>query len=94
MESMNNGEMLYVYAQDYYGNTTAQQYVLVGFDASGNAQYKKASFENNIRLKRELVAKGQKLSPSQIPSNPGFHNDNTSRKFTQWSDSTDPNKKK
>lgn len=94
VESMNNGEMLYVYAQDYYGNTTAQQYVLVGFDASGNAQYKKASFENNIRLKRELVAKGQKLSPSQIPSNPGFHNDNTSQKFTQWSDSTDPNKKK
>ena len=94
VESMNNGEMLYVYAQDYYGNTTAQQYVLVGFDASGNAQYKKASFENNTRLKRELVAKGQKLSPSQIPSNPGFHNDNTSQKFTQWSDSTDPNKKK
>lgn len=94
VESMNNGEMLYVYAQDYYGNTTAQQYVLVGFDASGNAQYKKASFENNIRLKRELVAKGQKLSPSQIPSDPGFHNDNTSQKFTQWSDSTDPNKKK
>lgn len=94
VESMNNGEMLYVYAQDYYGNTTAQQYVLVGFDASGNAQYKKASFENNKRLKRELVAKGQKLSPSQIPSNPGFHNDNTSQKFTQWSDSTDPNKKK
>lgn len=94
VESMNNGEMLYVYAQDYYGNTTAQQYVLVGFDASGNAQYKKASFENNKRLKRELVVKGQKLSPSQIPSNPGFHNDNTSQKFTQWSDSTDPNKKK
>lgn len=94
VESMNNGEMLYVYAQDYYGNTTAQQYVLVGFDASGNAQYKKASFENNIRLKRELVVKGQKLSPSQIPSNPGFHNDNTSQEFTQWSDSTDPNKKK
>ena len=94
VESMNNGEMLYVYAQDYYGNTTAQQYVLVGFDASGNAQYKKASFENNKRLKRELVAKGQKLSPSQIPSNPGFHNDNTSQKFTQWSDSTDTNKKK
>lgn len=94
VESMNNGEMLYVYAQDYYGNTTAQQYVLVGFDASGNAQYKKASFENNIRLKRELVAKGQKLSPSQIPSNPGFNNDTTSQKFTQWSDSTDPNKKK
>ena len=94
VESMNNGDMLYVYAQDYYGNTTAQQYVLVGFDASGNAQYKKASFENNKRLKRELVAKGQKLSPSQIPSNPGFHNDNTSQKFTQWSDSTDPNKKK
>lgn len=94
VESMNNGEMLYVYAQDYYGNTTAQQYVLVGFDASGNAQYKKASFENNIRLKRELVVKGQKLSPSQIPSNPGFHNDNTSQKFTQWSDSTDTNKKK
>lgn len=94
VESMNNGEMLYVYAQDYYGNTTAQQYVLVGFDASGNAQYKKASFENNKRLKRELVAKGQKLSPSQIPSDPGFHNDNTSQKFTQWSDSTDPNKKK
>lgn len=94
VESMNNGEMLYVYAQDYYGNTTAQQYVLVGFDASGNAQYKKASFENNKRLERELVAKGQKLSPSQIPSNPGFHNDNTSQKFTQWSDSTDPNKKK
>ena len=94
VESMNNGEMLYVYAQDYYGNTTAQQYVLVGFDASGNAQYKKASFENNKRLKRELVAKGQKLSPSQIPSNPGFYNDTTSQKFTQWSDSTDPNKKK
>lgn len=94
VESMNNGEMLYVYAQDYYGNTTAQQYVLVGFDASGNAQYRKASFENNKRLKRELVAKGQKLSPSQIPSDPGFHNDNTSQKFTQWSDSTDPNKKK
>lgn len=94
VESMNNGEMLYVYAQDYYGNTTAQQYVLVGFDASGNAQYKKASFKNNIRLKRELVAKGQKLSPSQIPSNPGFNNDTTSQKFTQWSDSTDPNKKK
>ncbi|WP_270363990.1 DUF7601 domain-containing protein [Mediterraneibacter faecis] len=94
VESMNNGEMLYVYAQDYYGNTTAQQYVLVGFDASGNAQYKKASFENNIRLKRELVVKGQKLSPSQIPSDPGFYNDTTSQKFTQWSDSTDPNKKK
>lgn len=94
VESMNNGEMLYVYAQDYYGNTTAQQYVLVGFDASGNAQYKKASFENNKRLKRELVAKGQKLSPSQIPSDPGFYNDTTSQKFTQWSDSTDPNKKK
>lgn len=94
VESMNNGEMLYVYAQDYYGNTTAQQYVLVGFDASGNAQYKKASFENNKRLKRELVAKGQKLSPSQIPSDPGFYNDTTSQKFTQWSDSTDANKKK
>lgn len=94
VESMNNGEMLYVYAQDYYGNTTAQQYVLVGFDASGNAQYKKASFENNKRLKRELVAKGQKLSSSQIPSDPGFYNDNTSQKFTQWSDSTDTNKKK
>ena len=94
VESMNNGEMLYVYAQDYYGNTTAQQYVLVGFDASGNAQYKKASFENNIRLKRELVAKGQKLSSSQIPSDPGFYNDTTSQKFTQWSDSTDANKKK
>lgn len=94
VESMNNGEMLYVYAQDYYGNTTAQQYVLVGFDASGNAQYRKAIFEDNTRLKRELVAKGQKLSSSQIPSNPGFHNDTTSQKFTQWSDSTDPNKKK
>ena len=94
VESMNNGEMLYVYAQDYYGNTTAQQYVLVGFDASGNAQYKKAIFEDNTRLKRELVAKGQKLSSSQIPSDPGFYNDNTSQKFTQWSDSTDTNKKK
>ena len=94
VESMNNGEMLYVYAQDYYGNTTAQQYVLVGFDASGNAQYKKAIFEDNTRLKRELVAKGQKLSSSQIPSDPGFYNDTTSQKFTQWSDSTDPNKKK
>lgn len=94
VESMNNGEMLYVYAQDYYGNTTAQQYVLVGFDASGNAQYRKAIFEDNTRLKRELVAKGQKLSSSQIPSDPGFYNDTTSQKFTQWSDSTDPNKKK
>ncbi len=46
VESMNNGEMLYVYAQDYYGNTTAQQYVLVGFDASGNAQYRKAIFKD------------------------------------------------
>lgn len=94
VESMNNGEMLYVYAQDYYGNTTAQQYVLVGFDASGNAQYKKAIFKDKTRLKRELVAKGQKLSSSQIPSDPGFYNDNTSQKFTQWSDSTDANKKK
>lgn len=94
VESMNNGEMLYVYAQDYYGNTTAQQYVLVGFDASGNAQYKKAIFKDKTRLKRELVAKGQNLSSSQIPSDPGFYNDNTSQKFTQWSDSTDPNKKK
>lgn len=94
VESMNNGEMLYVYAQDYYGNTTAQQYVLVGFDASGNAQYKKASFRDKTRLKRELVVKGQKLSSSQIPFNPGFYNDTTSQEFTQWSDSTDPNKKK
>lgn len=94
VESMNNGEMLYVYAQDYYGNTTAQQYVLVGFDASGNAQYKKAIFKDKTKLKRELVAKGQKLSSSQIPSDPGFYNDTTSQKFTQWSDSTDPNKKK
>lgn len=94
VESMNNGEMLYVYAQDYYGNTTAQQYVLVGFDASGNAQYKKAIFKDKTKLKRELVAKGQKLSSSQIPSDPGFYNDNTSQKFTQWSDSTDTNKKK
>lgn len=94
VESMNNGEMLYVYAQDYYGNTTAQQYVLVGFDASGNAQYKKAIFKDKTKLKRELVAKGQKLSSSQIPSNPGFYNDTTSQKFTQWSDSTDANKKK
>lgn len=94
VESMNNGEMLYVYAQDYYGNTTAQQYVLVGFDASGNAQYNKAIFKDKTQLKRELVAKGQKLSPSQIPSDPGFYNDTTSQKFTQWSDSTDPNKKK
>ena len=94
VESMNNGEMLYVYAQDYYGNTTAQQYVLVGFDASGNAQYNKAIFEDKTKLKRELVAKGQKLSSSQIPSNPGFYNDTTSQKFTQWSDSTDANKKK
>ena len=94
VESMNNGEMLYVYAQDYYGNTTAQQYVLVGFDASGNAQYRKAIFKDKTKLKRELVAKGQKLSPSQIPSDPGFYNDTTSQKFTQWSDSTDPNKKK
>lgn len=94
VESMNNGEMLYVYAQDYYGNTTAQQYVLVGFDASGNAQYNKAIFKDKTKLKRELVAKGQKLSPSQIPSDPGFYNDTTSQKFTQWSDSTDPNKKK
>jgi len=94
VESMNNGEMLYVYAQDYYGNTTAQQYVLVGFDASGNAQYKKAIFKDKTKLKRELVAKGQKLSPSQIPSDPGFYNDTTSQKFTQWSDSTDANKKK
>lgn len=94
VESMNNGEMLYVYAQDYYGNTTAQQYVLVGFDASGNAQYKKASFKDKTKLKRELVAKGQKLSSSQIPSDPGFYNDTTSQKFTQWSDSTDANKKK
>ena len=94
VESMNNGEMLYVYAQDYYGNTTAQQYVLVGFDASGNAQYEKAIFKDKTKLKRELVAKGQKLSPSQIPSDPGFYNDTTSQKFTQWSDSTDPNKKK
>lgn len=94
VESMNNGEMLYVYAQDYYGNTTAQQYVLVGFDASGNAQYKKAIFKDNTKLKRELVAKGQKLSSSQIPSDPGFYNDTTSQKFTQWSDSTDANKKK
>lgn len=94
VESMNNGEMLYVYAQDYYGNTTAQQYVLVGFDASGNAQYRKAIFKDKTKLKRELVAKGQKLSPSQIPSDPGFYNDTTSQEFTQWSDSTDPNKKK
>ena len=94
VESMNNGEMLYVYAQDYYGNTTAQQYVLVVFDASGNAQYEKAIFKDKTKLKRELVAKGQKLSPSQIPSDPGFYNDTTSQKFTQWSDSTDPNKKK
>lgn len=94
VESMNNGEMLYVYAQDYYGNTTAQQYVLVGFDASGNAQYKKAIFKDKTKLKRELVAKGQKLSSSQIPSDPGFYNDTTSQKFTQWSDSTDTNKKK
>lgn len=94
VESMNNGEMLYVYAQDYYGNTTAQQYVLVGFDASGNAQYKKAIFKDKAKLKRELVAKGQKLSSSQIPSDPGFYNDTTSQKFTQWSDSTDANKKK
>lgn len=94
VESMNNGEMLYVYAQDYYGNTTAQQYVLVGFDASGNAQYKKASFRDKTKLKRELVVKGQKLSSSQIPFNPGFYNDTTSQEFTQWSDSTDPNKKK
>lgn len=94
VESMNNGEMLYVYAQDYYGNTTAQQYVLVGFDASGNAQYEKAIFKDKTKLKRELVAKGQKLSPSQIPSDPGFYNDTTSQKFTQWSDSTDANKKK
>lgn len=94
VESMNNGEMLYVYAQDYYGNTTAQQYVLVGFDASGNAQYNKAIFEDKTKLKRELVAKGQKLSPSQIPSDPGFYNDTTSQKFTQWSDSIDANKKK
>lgn len=44
--------MLYVYAQDYYGNTTAQQYVLVGFDASGNAQYRKAIFKDKTKLKR------------------------------------------
>lgn len=94
VETMNNGDMLYVYAQDYYGNTTAQQYVLVGFDASGNAQYKKAIFNDGTKIKRELVAKGQKLSLSQIPANPGFYNNTTEQKFTQWSDSTDTNKKK
>ncbi len=59
-----------------------------------NAQYRKAIFKDKTKLKRELVAKGQKLSPSQIPSDPGFYNDTTSQKFTQWSDSTDANKKK
>lgn len=43
------GEMLYVYAQDYYGNTTAQQYVLVGFVASG----KHSTRKQFLKIKRD-----------------------------------------
>ena len=87
-------DMFYVYVQDYYGNTTAAQYVQVSFDATGGGLYKKVSFEDGKKITRRLVVKGDKLTAKQIPSNPGFYNDTTSQKFTQWSDSTDPNKKK
>ena len=87
-------DMFYVYVQDYYGNTTAAQYVQVSFDATGGGLYKKVSFEDGKKITRRLVVKGDKLTAKQIPSDPGFYNDTTSQKFTQWSDSTDPNKKK
>lgn len=92
--TLEQGAMLYLFAQDYYGNTTAQQYVQVGFDASGNAQYKKVSFDDGTTEKRILTEKDKKLTTDQIPSDPGFYNDKTSQKFTQWSDRTDTNKTK
>lgn len=87
-------DMFYVYVQDYYGNTTAAQYVQVSFDATGGGLYKKVSFEDGKKITRRLVVKGDKLTAKQIPANPGFYNNTTEQKFTQWSDSTDPNKKK
>ena len=92
--TLEQGAMLYLFAQDYYGNTTAQQYVQVGFDASGNAQYKKVSFDDGTTEKRILTEKDKNLTTDQIPSDPGFYNDKTSQKFTQWSDRTDTNKTK
>ncbi len=86
--------MFYVYVQDYYGNTTAAQYVQVSFDATGGGLYKKVSFEDGKKITRRLVVKGDKLTAKQIPANPGFYNNTTEQKFTQWSDSTDANKKK
>lgn len=87
-------DMFYVYVQDYYGNTTAAQYVQVSFDATGGGLYKKVSFEDGKKITRRLVVKGDKLTAKQIPANPGFYNNTTEQKFTQWSDSTDSNKKK
>lgn len=87
-------DMFYVYVQDYYGNTTAAQYVQVSFDATGGGLYKKVSFEDGKKITRRLVVKGDKLTAKQIPANPGFYNNTTEQKFTQWSDSTDANKKK
>lgn len=87
-------DMFYVYVQDYYGNTTAAQYVQVSFDATGGGLYKKVSFVDGKKITRRLVVKGDKLTAKQIPANPGFNNNTTEQKFTQWSDSTDANKKK
>ena len=58
--------MFYVYVQDYYGNTTAAQYVQVSFDATGGGLYKKVSFEDGKKITRRLVVKEISLQQNRF----------------------------
>ena len=86
--NLKENQMLYIFAQDAYGNTTAIQYVPVTFDATEGGAHKKTAFDDNTTIKSMLVRKGGKLIADQIPKDPHFTVD-TTQKFLNWYVSTD-----
>lgn len=89
--NLKENQMLYIFAQDAYGNTTALQYVPVTFDATEGGAHSKTEFIDGTTIKSMLVRKGEKLIVDQIPEDPHFTED-TQQIFLGWYKSTDATK--
>ena len=88
--NLKENQMLYIFAQDAYGNTTALQYVPVTFDATEGGAHSKTEFIDGTTIKSMLVRKGEKLT--SIPDDPHFIVD-TTQEFLNWYVSTDTTNK-
>lgn len=88
---MSEGQTLYVFAIDAYGNKTAVEFIPVTLDATEGGAHNYTQFSDGSKIKSTLVVKGKKLGINTDQLTPEFDKA-TKQKFLKWYYWKDPNK--